>query len=345
MDDDFDPFRILGLPVGADEAAIRRRYRALVRKHHPDVSADAEKAHDRFVRIQEAYRVLMDPGERAPWERRVGVATGPAPTVVVGRAGTHADQLLAEGRTLLRQRQLGRAHAAVARAIELNPFSAEAYRLLGDIYLAGGKNQMAYEMYEEAKRLGARPATRRVNPSDPVPAPLQPDDVRRPAVRVPVLAVGLAGVVICLAVMALTDFALRRLAFVAWGMAGAFLLGAAGAASGVLEPVDELVGLASVAEPGRAAAPGALYLVVLSLVSPYLGLAYYVASSAATGAHSKGAIKAFAATFALSLFAWLVAGRDGPGYVVLVGPSLAFAGLLAGWVAGSLASPSEWWRR
>jgi tetratricopeptide (TPR) repeat protein len=344
MDDDFDPFRILGLPVGADEAAIRRRYRALVRKHHPDVSADAEKAHERFVRIQEAYRALMDPDGRAQWERRAGAVGAEAPRVVVARPGTRAEQLLAEARALLRQRQLRRAHQAVAESIELNPLSAEAHQLMGDIYLTGGKNQLAAEMYQEAERLGARPAAHRVNPSDPVP-PFRPEAPAKPAVRVPVLAIGLAGVAICLAEMALTDFETRRLAFAAWGLAAAFLLAAAGAASGALEPIDELVGLASVGEPGRGAAPGALYLIVLSLVSPYLGLVYYVVSSAITETHTKGAIKAFAATFGLSLFAWLAARGSTPGYLPVVAPSLAFAGVLAGWIAGSFASPGEWWRR
>ncbi|MBM3476791.1 MAG: J domain-containing protein, partial [Armatimonadetes bacterium] len=55
-DGEFDPYRVLGIPVGSGEEAIQRRYRQLVRKHHPDVSSDSKKAHERFVRIQHAYR-------------------------------------------------------------------------------------------------------------------------------------------------------------------------------------------------------------------------------------------------------------------------------------------------
>jgi len=346
MEDDFDPYRVLGVPVGADEATVRRRYRALVRKHHPDVSADSDNAHQRFVRIQEAYRVLMDPDQRARWERRAGFVGVAGPQVVFTRPGTRFEQRLTEARSLLRQRKLRRAHEAAAEAIELNPFSAEAYQVMGDIYLAGGRNAMAQEMYDEAKRLEGRPSTRRVNPSDPIPmTPVHTPGAARPAVRVPVLVTGLVGVAICLAFMAMADFAARPFAFAAWGVAAAFLLGLGGAASGALEPVDELVGLASVSEPGRGAAPGALYLLVLSLLSPYLGLVYYVLSSIITETRARSIVKVYAATFAVFLVAWLSVRGGLPGYFPLVAPSIAFAAVLAGWIAGSFAAPGEWWRR
>lgn len=344
MDEEFDPYRVLGVSLDADEETIRRRYRELVRKHHPDVSADSQRAHQRFVRIQEAYRMLMDPQQRAQWARRAGVGVVADSEVAVGSPATRFDQLVAEGRRLLRQRRPREARDAVAAAIELNPFDAEAYRLLGDIYAAGGNMQMALELYREAKLLEGEAAPgqpqsgpRRKPPPEPVP--------ERPAFRAPVLAAGLAGACACLAVMTVIGFARNPQAFTALGAVAAFLVGAFGVASGAVEPVDELLGLAEVREPGRGAAPGAIYLVIVSMISPYLGIVYYGIVSVATESWSRGILKIYAATFVLALAAWLAAAGGGGRAFPLVAPSLAFVGTLAGWLAGSFAAPGEWWRR
>ncbi len=345
MGDELDPYRVLGIPVGADEAAIRRRYRELVRKHHPDVSSDSEKAHQRFVRIQEAYRTLMDPQQRVRWERRAGVGAGDEAEISVDRPGTHFEQLLSEGRRLLRHRRVREARDVVAAAIELNPFDAAAYRLLGDIYAAGGNMQMALELYREAKLLeGERPRREERGAASPKRTPPEPEPAR-PAIRAPVLVVGLAGACVCLGAMAAIGFTENPSAFVAVGAAAAFLVGSAGVVSGVVEPIDELLGLADVREPGRGAVPGALYLIIISVISPYLGIIYYGIASAVTESWSRGMLKVYASAFVLALAAWLAASGEGDVAFALVAPSLAFVGTLAGWVAGSFAAPGEWWRR
>lgn len=50
-----DPYTILGLARGCDEADVRRRYLELVRQHPPD------RAPERFVEIHQAYEKLRDP--------------------------------------------------------------------------------------------------------------------------------------------------------------------------------------------------------------------------------------------------------------------------------------------
>lgn len=62
-----DYYAILGLERGADEAAIKRAYRKLARKYHPDVSQEAE-AEARFKEVAEAYEVLKDPERRAAYD-------------------------------------------------------------------------------------------------------------------------------------------------------------------------------------------------------------------------------------------------------------------------------------
>jgi molecular chaperone DnaJ len=58
-----DYYAILGVPRGATPDEIKRAYRRLARKYHPDVNNDSE-AHDRFQEINAAYEVLSDPAKR-----------------------------------------------------------------------------------------------------------------------------------------------------------------------------------------------------------------------------------------------------------------------------------------
>jgi Ca-activated chloride channel family protein len=62
-------YEVLQIEVGSDEADIRKAYRLLVRKYHPDVSKDAD-ATSRFKEIQEAYEVLGDPEQRRRYDRQ-----------------------------------------------------------------------------------------------------------------------------------------------------------------------------------------------------------------------------------------------------------------------------------
>lgn len=62
-----DYYAILGVERAADDAAIKRAYRKLARKYHPDVSQEAE-AEARFKEVAEAYEVLKDPERRAAYD-------------------------------------------------------------------------------------------------------------------------------------------------------------------------------------------------------------------------------------------------------------------------------------
>lgn len=63
-----DYYKILGVKRNASEAEIKRVYRSLALKYHPDKNPSSEAA-DRFKEINEAYEVLGDPQKRAKYDR------------------------------------------------------------------------------------------------------------------------------------------------------------------------------------------------------------------------------------------------------------------------------------
>jgi len=63
-----DYYEILGLTRGADAASVKRAYRKMARKYHPDVSKE-KNAEDRFKEVQEAYEVLRDTEKRAAYDQ------------------------------------------------------------------------------------------------------------------------------------------------------------------------------------------------------------------------------------------------------------------------------------
>jgi len=63
-----DYYRTLGVDKKASAEEIKKSYRKLARKYHPDTNADAG-AEDKFKEIQEAYDVLSDPDKRKTYDR------------------------------------------------------------------------------------------------------------------------------------------------------------------------------------------------------------------------------------------------------------------------------------
>lgn len=64
-----DYYEILGVARDADQQEIKRAYRKLAQKHHPDKNPDDPNAEDRFKAINEAYEVLGDPDKRAKYDQ------------------------------------------------------------------------------------------------------------------------------------------------------------------------------------------------------------------------------------------------------------------------------------
>jgi DnaJ-class molecular chaperone len=63
-----DLYQILGVARDANEDAIRKAYRKLARRHHPDVNPNDKTAEDKFKEISHAYSVLSDEKKRRAYE-------------------------------------------------------------------------------------------------------------------------------------------------------------------------------------------------------------------------------------------------------------------------------------
>jgi len=92
-----DYYKILGVQRSASQDDIKKAFRKLARKHHPDVNPGDKKAEERFKEINEAYEVLSDPEKRQKydtlgpnWQEQFGFGAGGAGPFGRSRTSTGA---------------------------------------------------------------------------------------------------------------------------------------------------------------------------------------------------------------------------------------------------------------
>lgn len=64
-----DPYSVLGVKKGASEADIKKAFRTLAKKHHPDANKNSPAAEKKFKEISGAYELLSDKDKRAAFDR------------------------------------------------------------------------------------------------------------------------------------------------------------------------------------------------------------------------------------------------------------------------------------
>ena len=69
MADKRDYYEVLGVDKNADDATLKKAYRKLAKKYHPDVNPGDKEAEAKFKEATEAYTILSDPEKRKQYDQ------------------------------------------------------------------------------------------------------------------------------------------------------------------------------------------------------------------------------------------------------------------------------------
>ncbi len=166
-------YEVLGLPMSATPEQIRKRYRELVRRYHPDVNP-APDAKEQFLRIQEAYQVLSDPERRRHYDallrlqsqsalsgtarpaRPSSGSTRPPTQTGASRSAASSEEArraIYEAERAFLQGRLRDALHWARQATRLQPRMAQGYIIMGDVYRMQGHIDAALNAYTYALQL------------------------------------------------------------------------------------------------------------------------------------------------------------------------------------------------
>lgn len=337
-EDSFDPWRTLGIPVGAGPDEIRRAFRRLARHRHPDVNRHAPDAHEQFIRLRQAYETLMDDDMRERLEREA-LADDLEPIIII----EDFEVTLLDAYELLERGYIDEARDLYLDLARKRPGDPRLLELLDTIRRVEDRGVAA--------SVGARPSSPPSTSSDEHVHTRtreswremwQPEPIR---VRWWLVGLGAFAVVGCavglrgtegepiVGVYSLSEIGLAMIA----GFAGTALV----AASGLIGSFDWELGT-MVGDAGRDA-PAWLYLGVAGLLSPALALVFYVIFVLTQMEWSWDIAGFFMAVFAAAaLMAWAHGGDFA--LTILVGSSAIFVPGLMGWAFGSIFRPGQWWQ-
>src|SRR5215813_6592946 len=104
-----DYYEVLGVERGAGEEEIKKTYRQLAVKFHPDKNPGDKSAEEKFKELGEAYEALSDPQKRAAYDQYGHAAFDPRQRAAggAGATGSIFDEFFGAGRSDPHQAQRG----------------------------------------------------------------------------------------------------------------------------------------------------------------------------------------------------------------------------------------------
>jgi curved DNA-binding protein CbpA len=352
-------YEILGLPRSATLVQVKRRYKELVRKYHPDVAADKVMAHRLFLQIREAYETLTDPSRRKAYDasldseyasRSAASASGSARRSSPSSSG----QLLKEAQWAFIQRRFGEAAQKCNEVIRNNPRSARAYSILGDAYRAQGKINGAIKAYSYAVQYDPsdRDSQRKLDKliSRKTAPPPAPSRSAGNASRITLFAIWWSvGFFLVMLINVYPGEPMPWLkeyipAVSLWSLNMVVLMAAASCVVGMLlcmggmlrHPDNELVFQNS---DNWAMIPTGLVLLIGSGFWFVGSAGFYVAVGLLQGNLSRSVLAVFAGVAGVVLLTSVVYVPDARRQVLLFGGNVSFLSMLFGWYLGSMFRP------
>jgi hypothetical protein len=336
-DDSFDPWRTLGVPVGAGPDEIRSAFRKLARQKHPDVNRDSPNAHEQFIHLRQAYETLMDDEMRARLEREALGADLDDILVIV----EDFEVALMDAYELLERGRVGEARDRYLDLAAEHPGDPRVLELLEAIHRVEDRRVAADVGARTAPPPSREPGAARPRTRESYREMWQPEPVRPrwwlAAVAGLVVIGCVIGVVFVDAPPVIGRYALAE---VALAVAAGFLGMALTAGSGLVGSFDWELG-DTVGGGGRDA-PMWLYLGVAGLVSPALALLFYVIFVLLQTQWSWDVAGFFGGVVLVgALMGWAHGGAVL--MTALVASSALFVPGLVGWAVGSIFRPGHWW--
>lgn len=367
-------YEILGVPRTAAPEQIKKRYRQLVRQHHPDVAKDKAAAKTAFIEITEAYQTLSNADKRVIYDTSLdaqmfSVQTKPRETSRAQQRPTtrrtytaprnrneQAKAWVQEAQSAFIRRQFRSAINACKEARQLDPKNVEAAIILGDIYKIIGQTDNAIAMYTIAVQLDPKNADVQIKLNRltrHAAGAAQTPGEQSSILKLGLNLMGWSAAAFLLLLLAMnpgqpigwlgehlpfvdTWSTMLLVAMSGTGVLAGFLM----SVSELIEPLDEELFFRSVRSSGTRSSsyPVGLLLILFNFFSFYLAAGMYLLIAVVQEGMSKSIAKVFAATALLMLLAALIY-YPGTRQVLLFGGNVVFASMLFGWLVGDMFRP------